>query len=140
MKSPDFFARRKYKREAQKIADRILLAYPRSLALQPDAEEHDLLISIFLDEMGYQTIPEESKDRIAACCQTVNGLSYLLAMELSPIVKNADNSTVLKFTRYLDNELESVGFPRQSMEQKEEILKALKLDVARWKEWDESMK
>ena len=140
MRSPDFFTRRKYKREAQKIADRIVLAYPRSLALQPDAGEHDVLIRIFLDEMGYQTIPEELKDRVAACCLTVNGLSYLLAMEFSPTVKNADNFTVLQFTRYLDNELESLGFPRQSVEQKEEILKALKLDVARWKEWDESMK
>ena len=140
MKSPDFFARRKYKREAQKIADRIVLAYPRSLALQPDAEEHDLLISIFLDEMGYQTIPEESKDRVAVCCRTVNGLGYLLALQFSPVVRNADNFMVLQFTRYLDSELESLGFPHQSVEQKEEILAALELDVARWKEWDESMK
>ena len=140
MRSPDFFTRRKYKREAQKIADLIALAYPRNLALQPDADEHDVLISIFLDEMGYQTIPEASKDQVAACCQTVNGLGYLLAMEFSQTVKNSNNLKVLQFTKYLDNALESLGFPRQSMEQKEEILKALELDVARWKEWDESMK
>jgi hypothetical protein len=140
MRSPDFLTRRKHRREAQKIAERIALAYPINLALHPDADEHDVHVSIFLNEMGYQTIPEESKDRVAACCQTVNGLGYLLAMEFSPIVKNGDNFTVLQFTKYLDNELESLGFPRQSMEQKEEILKALKLDVTGWKEWDESMK
>lgn len=136
----DFFTHRKFKREARKIADRIALAYPGSLALQPDAEEHLVLTSIFLEEMGYRSLPEGSRDEIDACCKTVNGLSYLLAMKFSAVLQNANNLTTLQFTRYLDNELASLGFPPQSLEQKEEILEALKLDLTNWRTWDESMK
>jgi hypothetical protein len=136
----DLLTHRKFKREAQKITDRIALAYPGSLALQPDAEEHLVFKSIYLAEMGYQSPPEQSKDVIDTCCETVNGLSYLLALEFSSLLRSARNLTILQFTKYLDTELESLGFPRQSLEQKEEILKALKLDITNWKKWDETMR
>ncbi len=136
----DFFTHRKFKREAQKIADRIALAYPKSLASYPDAEEHLVLTGIFLEEIGYGPLPERSKDEIDACCKTVNGLSYLLAIHFSSVLQNATNLTTLQFTRYLDNELAFLGFPPQSLEQKEEILEALKLDLTGWRTWDESMK
>lgn len=132
--------RRKFKREAQKIADRIAIAYPQALALRPDAEEHLVIKGILFDEIGHQTPPELSEDTIATCCTSVNGLGYLLALEHSIVLRNWTNLTILQFTRYLDNELESLGFPHQSLAQKEEILKALKLDIADWKKWDESMK
>lgn len=127
MGSLDFLTHRKYKREARKITDRIALAYPRSLALQPDAEEHIVIRSIFLEEMGYQAVPEDSKEQVEACCKTVNGLSYLLALHFSPVLNNAPGFLILQFTDYLDRGLESLGFPPQSPEEKEEILKALKL-------------
>ena len=136
----DFFTHRKFKREAQKITDRIALAYPRSRALQPDADEHLVHKNIFLEETGCEYPPEQSKDAIDTCCKTVNGVCYLLALQTSNVLQNATNLTILQFTRYLDNELESLGFPRQSLEHKEEILTALKLDITVWKKWDESMK
>lgn len=139
MKSPDFFTHRKFKREAQKIAERIAIAYPRSLALRPDAEEHIVIRNILFDEMGYHAPPKQLKDGIAVCCKTVNGLAYLLALQYSSVLANATNLTILQFTRYLDDELESLGFPRQSLEQKEEILNVLKLDRTNWKEWDGPM-
>jgi hypothetical protein len=121
----DFLTHKKYKREAQKIADRIALAYPRILALHPDADEQIVIKDIFLEEMGYGTLPEESKDLVNTCCKTVNGLSYLLALRYSIMLRDAPNFKILQFTDYLDRELGSLGFPPQSPEEKEEILKAL---------------
>ncbi len=127
MGSLDFLTHGKYKREARKITDRIALAYPRNLALQPGAEEHAVNRSIFLEETGYRAVPEGSREQVEACCKTVNGLSYLLALHFSPLLRSAANFMILQFTDYLDRELESLGFPPQSPEDKEEILKALKL-------------
>lgn len=137
---PDLLKRKKLKREGQKIADRIAIAYPQNLALQPDAEEYLVIRSIYFDEIGYQDPSGHTEDEIAICCKTVNGLSYLLALQFSSIMQGATNYAILEFTRYLDNELESLGFPHQSLEQKEEILKAMKLDITRWQTWDDSMK
>ena len=139
MKTLDLFSHRRFRREAQKIADRIAVAYPRNLALQPDAEERDVITSIFFDETGCRAAAEQSKDKIAVCCKTVNGLSYLLALKYSSLLVNATNVTILQFTKYLDNELESLGFPPQSPEQKEEILNALELDLTGRKDRDEPM-
>ncbi len=116
------------------------MAYPQSLARHADAEEYLVNMSVYFDEMGYKEPPEEVKEEIAICCKTVNGLSYLLAFQFSSIVQGATNYAILEFTRYLDNAVESLGFPHQSLEQKEEILKALKLDITAWQNWDESMK
>ncbi len=127
MRSADLFTHRKFKREAQKIADRIALAFPRILALNPDAEEDLILRSIFLEEVKDKAPPEQSRDVINICCKTVNGLSYLLALNFSRVLHNAANPAILQFTKYLDDELEALGFPPQSPEQKEEVLRALKL-------------
>ncbi|MEN6616269.1 MAG: hypothetical protein ABFD12_06900 [Syntrophorhabdus sp.] len=140
MDKPGFFAHRKLKREAQKIIDRIMLAYPRVLASQPDAEEDLVIRNIYFEETGHRTPPEDIPEEIAVCCKTINGLSYLLALQFSAMFNGAKNFAFLQFTRYLDNELASLGFPPQSLEQKEEILTALKLDVTSWRNWDESMK
>lgn len=140
MDKPGLFTRRKLKREAQKITDRIALTYPRILAMHPDAEEHLVIRNIYFETTLNQIPPEDIPDDIAICCKTVNGLCYLLALECSTIFSDTKNSKLLQFTRYLDEELTSLGFPPQSLEQKEEILTALKLNVTSWRNWDESLK
>lgn len=140
MDKPGLFTRRKLKREAQKITDRVALIYPRILALYPDAEERLVIGNIYLEMTSRQMSFEDIPDDIQLCCKTVNGLCYLLALECPTLFSDTKNSNLLQFTRYLDEELASLGFAPQSLEQKEEILTALKLNVASWRNWDESLK
>ena len=135
---PDLFKHKMLKREAQKITGMIALAYPYVLSEHPDAEDVEINRRIYCQETGCDDSSIE--EDIAVCLETVNGLSYLLGLQFARVTQGAKNIVVLEFTRYLDKELESLGFARQSLEQKEEILKALKLDIATWKKWDESMK
>ncbi len=44
------------------------------------------------------------------------------------------NSRLLQFTVYMDKELINADFPKQSLEQKEEILESLNLAIPRWRE------
>ena len=66
------------------------------------------------------------------CCKTINGFCYMRAIEGR--LKGQLNFRLLQFTTYMDKELLRVGFPKQSIEQKEEILKIWGLATDNWRE------
>ena len=74
-----------------------------------------------------------SKNYIKNCCQTIEGLCYMLAMDAGKL-KGFMVFRLVQFTKYMDYYLYSLGFKKQTKVQKESILKTLDIYLQDWEE------
>ncbi len=98
----------------------------------PEAEEIDIIKGMIFTEEKLATFQQKTREMINNCCKTINGFCYMLAIEGA--LKQQMNFRLLQFTTYMDEELIKAGFPKQSVEQKEEILKIWHLATDDWRE------
>jgi len=129
--SMNWIVQRTLRGEARRLAKIMAVEYPKSKASTPDATERQVILKICFDDEGLTKIAEASRRRIEACCETVNGLCYMTALDAGRL-KGWMNLRSLQFTYYMDKELEARGFPPQSYEQKERILEAMDLRIDGW--------
>lgn len=128
----NFMVHRAMKSEAKRLAKWALKVYPETKAKMPDAAETDIIKAMQFTESGLAKCRQDTRDMVNICCKTINGLCYLNAFE--GVLKGWMNSRSLQFTTYMDKELTNASFPKQSLDQKEEILESLKLAIPRWRE------
>ena len=86
------------------------------------------------DKDTYAKVSEQSRKKFETICITVNGFCYLKALDFG-IFNGVMTFRALQFTRYMDIELENAGFPKQTKQQKEQILKAMDLALDGWEKW-----
>ena len=128
----DYIAQKMLKSEAKSRVKEVLKLYPESKAKMPEAAEIDIIKGMMFTEENLATFQQKTRDMIDVCCKTINGFCYMRAIEGN--LKEQMNFRLLQFTTYMDKELIRVGFPKQSLEQKEEILKIWCLATDNWRE------
>lgn len=128
----NFMVHRTMKKESKRLAKEVLKLYPETKAKMPEAAEKDIIKAMIFTDDNLEKFKQKTRDMIDICCKTVNGLCYMLAFEGN--LRGFMNSRLLQFTTYMDKELIDAGFPKQSLEQKEEILKSLDLAIPHWRE------
>jgi len=128
----DYIAKKAIKSVAKSCAKEVLKLYPESKAKMPEAAEIDIIKGMVFTEENLATFQQKTRDMLDICCKTINGFCYMRAIEGS--LKGQLNFRLLQFTTYMDKELLSAGFPKQSIEQKEEILKIWGLATDNWRE------
>ncbi len=126
---------RSMKKEAKRLAKLVNEKYPESKERLPNALESDVIKCIIFGEEKFNQLPEEFRSRATICCETVNGLCYMMALDIG-VFKGLANFRSLQFTTLVDRELEAVGFPKQTREQKEKILQAMELAIDGWEKWE----
>ena len=125
------------RKKAERLAREIATLYAECKAENPNAYDSEVVkrvASKVLDEEQVPNLPEHLRKRVEICCETVQGLCYLLALDFGSL-KHLMNFRSLQFTHYMDKALQSHGFPPQSKEQKERILEAMELRLDGWEEW-----
>ena len=122
---------RSMKKEAKRVAKIIKVEYERAKQSMFNASEVEVVRSIFFNEEKFAKLSEEFKKRVNICCKTINGLCYMMVLDVG-VLKGAINLRSLQFTTFMDRELEAIGFPVQSHEQKREILEVMDLAIKDW--------
>jgi hypothetical protein len=117
------------RREAQRIAKWAAETYPTVKSQNENSPEPDVLAKMLFDDISDES--ERFQKKISECCQSMQGLCYLFAMDIGAL-RGFMNFRCLQFTRYMDYELQSRGFEPQSKETKEKILAALDLNIEGW--------
>ena len=120
--------------EAKKTAKWARKTYDEAKATNPDLEEKDVHIRMFFNKDKFNNLKKEEKKYIETCCQTIEGLCYMVVMDFGSL-KGFMKFRLLQFTKYMDHYLYSLGFEKQAKEQKESILKALKIYFEDWEKW-----
>jgi len=113
------------------LAKEVVKLYPESKSRNPNASEAEVIKYMVFDEESLTHIQASSRRRIEICCETVQGLCYMMALDVGKL-KGLMNIRSLQFTYYMDKELEAQGFPPQSKEQKARILEAMELRIDGW--------
>lgn len=108
--------------------------YKEAKIRMPDASETEVIKEMFFDEKTLAEFPEKNRKRIEFCCQTVNGFCYMIALDFGRF-KNLMNFRSIQFTSYMDCELIARGFPKQTIDQKGEILEVMGLAIDGWEKW-----
>lgn len=122
---------RQMRNEAKRMAQEISIAYNKTKKENPNLPEQDVIIRIMFDPKPFAEMPEESRKKSSICCETINGLCYMIALDHGRM-KDLINMRSIQFTIYMDMELEKQGFPVQSKEQKERILEVMDLKFENW--------
>lgn len=122
---------RSMSKEASRLAQEVKALYAESKARNPSAIEPKIIRGMYFDENALAKIPETSRKRIMACCETVQGFCYMMALDVGKF-KKMINLRSLQFTRYMDDALNAQNFPPQSKEQKARILDAMELKIENW--------
>jgi hypothetical protein len=130
---------RQMKGEAKRLAKIARESYDEKKKELGNVSEQEIIISMSFNEDKLKKLTSEIRTRIKTCCKTVNGYCYMMALDVGEF-KKLINFRSLQFTGYMDRELESVGFPKQSNEQKGEILKVMGLDLPGWEDWANAIK
>lgn len=130
----NFFLQRKMAKEAKRIAQLVKPLYEESKSNNPDATEQRVIQLIIFDDNELSAVSTETRQRIIACCETIQGLCYMMALDIGKF-KNMMNFRSLQFTQYMDLALREHGFPDQSKEQKERVLEAMELNVDGWEKY-----
>lgn len=120
--------------EAKKLAEFVKKEYPASKERLVNATNQEIIIGMAFDKERLASLPDDSKKRIETCCKTVNGFCYMMALDTG-VLKKLMNFRSLQFTSYMDKALDLGGFPKQSFQQKQEILKVMGLDIEGWEKW-----
>ena len=124
--------------EARKIAKWAREKYNSVKIGNPNLNDADLHFRMFMDYHGFtiydfNNFKDDHKEYIKNCCQTIEGLCYKLAMD-SGNIKGFMILRLVQFTKYMDYYLYSLGFKKQTKEQKERILKTLGIYLEDWEE------
>ena len=122
---------RQMKKEAKRMAQEMSITYKKTKTENPSLSEHDIIIRTIFDPKSFNEMPEESREKASICCETINGLCYMMALNHGRM-KDLINLRSIQFTIYMDIELKKHGFPAQSKEQKERILEVLGLKFENW--------
>lgn len=130
----NWLVHRTMRKEAKRLAAELTTLYPKPLARSSEALDANEIRRMKFDDADFEGFSESTRELVAACCITVNGLCYLLAMNGGKLT-GFTNLRSLQFTKYVDRELESLGFPKQTIEDKRKILRALELDIDGWERW-----
>lgn len=117
--------------EAKRIARKVKDRYDSIKKEHPDMDDNDLFIKMVFEEDEFNNLGAETKEYVRNCCQTVEGLSYMFAMDMGSL-KGFMVFRLIQFTKYMDHYLYSLGFKKQSKEQKEAVLKTLNIYVEDW--------
>ena len=120
--------------EARKWAKRVSPLYIESKNSMPTSNEANVILDVaytIFNKEELAQISESTKRHIEICCETIQGLCYMMALDAGRL-KGLMNLRSLQFTHYMDKELAAQGFPPQSKEQKEKILKEMDLLIPNW--------
>ena len=121
--------------EAKKIAKWARKRYDEVKAVNSDLDEKGVHIRMFFNIDKFNNVKkEEYKQYTEACCQTIEGLCYIVAMDFGSL-KGFMKFRLLQFTKYMDHYLYALGFKPQTKAQKENILKTLKIYSEDWEKW-----
>ena len=129
----DFMVQRVIKNTSKKTADFMAKTYPVIQAQNPGLSEKEVLKKIFVKSIDISSCGKSAvlEARINTCCQSAQGLCYLLVTEFGPM-RGFMKFRCLQFTRQMDKELSMRGFRPQSLETKERVLESLNLLVDGW--------
>jgi len=119
--------------EARRIAKWARKKYDFVKRENPNLNDIELHIRMVFDIDKFNNLSDESKNYIRNCCQTIEGLCYMLAMD-SENIKGFMVLWLVQFTKYMDHYLYSIGFKKQTKDQKESILKTLDIYLEDWEE------
>ena len=119
--------------EAKRLAKECRKLYDKTKRAMPNASEQSIIINMFGKEEDLPKLSPESQRRIRTCCKSVNGLCYMLALDVGKF-EGWMNLRSLQFTAYMDKHLLKEGFPKQSLKVKKEILEAMGLAIDGWEE------
>ena len=119
--------------EARRIAKYTRKKYDFVKRENPNLNDTELYIRMVFDIDKFNNLGDEPKNYIRNCCQTIEGLCYMLAMDAGKL-KGFMVFRLVQFTKYMDYYLYSLGFKKQTKEQKERILKTLGIYLEGWEE------
>ena len=119
--------------EARRIAKWAREKYNSVKIENPDLNDTELHIRMLYDIDKFNNFKDDHKEYIKNCCQTIEGSCYKLAMD-SENFKGFMVLRLVQFTKYMDHYLYSLGFKKQTKDQKESILKTLDIYLEDWEE------
>jgi len=134
----NWFIQKSLINEARRIAKWARENYNSIKKENPNLNDTDLYFRMFMDYHGFtiddfNNFKDDHKEYIKNCCQTIEGLCYKLAMD-SENFKGFMVLRLVQFTKYMDHYLYSIGFKKQTKNQKESILKTLGIYLEGWEE------
>ena len=130
---------RNMKKEAERIAKLVKGWYVETKEKMPNAKEEEVIVGMGFNAEGLDNMSESSKQKTIACCATVNGFCYMMALVIGSF-KGIMTFRALQFTAYMDKALEAEGFPPQSVEQKRKILETMGYAIDRWEDWTNTVR
>ena len=119
--------------EARRIAKWARKKYDFVKRENPNLNDTELYIRMVFDIDKFNNLGDEPKNYIRNCCQTIEGLCYMLAIDEGKL-KGFLVFRLIQFTKYMDYYLYSLGFKKQTKVQKESILKTLDIYLEDWEE------
>ncbi len=123
--------------EVRRVAKMVTPLYYECKSRKPKANEAEVIKDIALSLFGKEQLARLSENTMKQSdkfFETIQGLCYIMALNLGVVLKNTTKLRALQFTHYMDKELEDKGFPRQSKEQKEHNLEVMGLRIDGWEE------
>ena len=119
--------------EARRIAKWARKKYDSVKRENPNLNDTELHIRMVFDIDKFSNLSDEPKNYIRSCYQTIEGLCYMLAMDEGKL-KGFMVFRLVQFTKYMDYYLYSLGFKKQTKDQKEIILRTLDIYLENWEE------
>jgi len=129
----NWIVQRIMQKEAKRLAKLVSELYPEAKEKMPNTTETEIIKSMLFDKDSLSKSSQETKEKIDACCKTINGFCYMVALDIGKF-KGWMNFRSLQFTSYMDREIINAGFPKQSIDQRREILEAMDLAIDGWQE------
>jgi hypothetical protein len=129
----NWFIQKSLINEARRIAKWARERYNSVKIENPNLNDTELYIRMLYDIDRFNNFKDDHKEYIKNCCQTIEGLCYKLAMD-SENFKGFMVLRLVQFTKYMDHYLYSLGFKKQTKDQKESILKTLDIYLEDWEE------
>ena len=129
----NWFIQKSLINEARRIAKWARERYNSVKIEHPNLNDTELHIRMLYDIDKFNNFKDDHKEYIKNCCQTIEGLCYKLAMD-SENFKGFMVLRLVQFTKYMDHYLYSLGFKKQTKDQKESILKTLDIYLEDWEE------
>ncbi len=130
----NFLMQKYMTKEAKRMANEIYNIYWETKRNYPSLPETEIIIRSCFEPQSFEKLSESSRERVSVCCESVNGLCYMLVLDKGKF-KKLMNFRSLQFTKYMDAELEKLNFPKQSKEQKQRILEAMELNIDGWEKF-----
>ena len=129
----NWFIQKSLINEAIRIAKWARERYNSVKIENPNLSDTELHIRMLYDIDKFNNFKDDHKDYIINCCQTIEGSCYKLAMDTENF-KGFMVIRLVQFTKYMDHYLYSLGFKKQTKDQKESILKTLDIYLENWEE------